>query len=156
MKIATLVLILRDSMVLLGEKKTGEIGKGTLNAPGGKQKPDESIADCMVREIQEEVGITLDPEHAELVAIVTFFADNIPDFEVHVFRTETFSGEPHETAEMIPEWFPVSVLPFERMLESDFAWFTRAIEGEPFRANVHYRGRAIGYQDIEFLPLQPT
>jgi 8-oxo-dGTP diphosphatase len=106
-----------------------------------------------VRETKEEFGITLDPEQLDRVAIVTFHAGGIPDFEVHVFRTVFFSREIRETAEMIPGWFPVEPLPFDRMLESDRMWFPRAITGEPFRANAYYRERAKGFERIEFLPL---
>jgi 8-oxo-dGTP pyrophosphatase MutT (NUDIX family) len=153
MKTATLALNVKDSKVLLGTKKTGEIGKGTINAPGGKCNPGELPIECVVRETSEEVGIVLDPENITLTAVITFFADNAADFEVYVFRAETFSGEPRETEEMVPEWFTISEIPFGRMLESDFAWFPRALNGTPFRAQVHYTGRAIGYQYIEFFPM---
>ena len=53
----TLVLIFKDNKVLLGEKKRG-FAKGTLNGIGGKQDPGESIDQAMVRECQEEIGVT--------------------------------------------------------------------------------------------------
>jgi hypothetical protein len=57
---------------------------------------------------------------------------------------------------MIPEWFPNDALPFEKMLEADRSWFSRAIEGELFCANVYYRQGTKDFKDIEFLPFVDT
>ena len=53
----TLLLIFKDNKVLLGEKKRG-FAKGTLNGIGGKQDPGETNEQAMVRETQEEIGVT--------------------------------------------------------------------------------------------------
>ncbi|MSU74763.1 8-oxo-dGTP diphosphatase [Candidatus Kaiserbacteria bacterium] len=151
MKIATLVIITRGNQVLLGLKKDGsEIGEGTLNAPGGKVESGETLLECLVREVFEEVGIELDPLKAERRAIITFHAGGIPNFEVHVYRTSDFIGEPHETKSMVPDWYDIDTLPVYDMLESDHTWFLRAVRGEKFRANVYYRKRAEGFERIEF------
>src|SRR3989344_6574462 len=98
MKIATLVFLIRNRTVLLGFKQgEPEIGEGKLNAPGGKHEGNETIRECATRETWEEVGVQVKPIHLEEVAIITFYAAGMPDFEVHVFRTEIFTGEPHET-----------------------------------------------------------
>ena len=152
MKIATLAIILRGNEVLLGLKKGGEIGSNTLNGPGGKCKKDETPIECVIRETKEEVGIELDRAHLVETAVITFYAAGIPDFEVHIFRTRMFSGTPIETAEMIPGWCNTNDLPIERMLESDRKWFVKAINGDKFRANVYYRGRASGFISIKFFP----
>ena len=153
MKIATLAIITRGNQVLLGLKRGGsEIGDGTLNGPGGKKEPNETILECLVRETQEEVGITLDPKLVEKLAIITFYAAGEPDFEVHVYLANSFSGEPHETPSMVPAWYDIDTFPMNRMLESDRAWFPSVIRGKKFRANVYYRERAKGFIRIEFFP----
>lgn len=159
MKIATLAIITREKngkeQVLLGRKQGGpEIGEGTLNGPGGKMEhTDKTLLDCVKRESLEEFGIILDPAKTEKVAVITFHAGGVPDFEVHIYRTSTFSGEPHETESMVlPEWHDTDKIPFERMLESDHLWFPRAIRGKKFHADVYYRERAKGFENIEFLP----
>ncbi len=152
MKRATLAIILRDGMVLLGEKKSGaEIGSGTLNGPGGKCNGDETGLACVSREVREEVGLDIPQAHFEHCATVVFFAAGVPDFEVEVYRTKDPAGTPVETDEMIPSWHSVTQLPFDRMLESDRMWFSRAITGTYFRAHVYYRERAKGFERIEFL-----
>lgn len=156
MKIATLVIITRGNKILLGRKQgSPEIGKGTLNGPGGKiEKVDTSILDCAIRETKEELGIILNPMKIEKCAVIMFHAAGIPDFETHTYRTSDFIGEPRETESMVPEWHAVDAIPFERMLESDERWLPRVILGERFRANVYYRERAKGLMDIRFLPFE--
>lgn len=153
MKKATLAIIIRDEKLLLGRKQGDpEIGAGTLNGPGGKLEPNESLLDCLVREIREEVAIEIDRTSAKKVAIVTFFVTSVPDFEVHVYRADRFSGEPRETEAMIPEWHALDHIPYDRMLEADSHFFPRLLAGETFNANVYYREKAKGFEGIEFFP----
>lgn len=153
MKIATLAIIIRGNEVLLGRKQgRPEIGEGTLNGPGGKQELDETLVECLVRETLEEVAVALNPEKVEKCAVITFHAGGIPDFEVHVYRTSDFNGEPRETESMVPEWHDKDHIPYERMLESDAKWFPRLMSGEKFCANVYYRERAKDFLKIDFRP----
>jgi len=152
MKIASLAIITRGDKVLLGLKRGGsEIGDGTLNGPGGKAEPGESVLECLVRETEEEVGIVLDPAKAEKTAIITFHAGGVPRFEVHIYRADVFTGEPTETSSMVPGWYDIEDLPLDRMLESDRAWFPQVIRGEKFRANVFYADGTKDFERIEFL-----
>ena len=151
MKIATLAIIVRENRVLLGYKKKGEIGAQTLNGPGGKCEPDETLEECVIRETNEEVGITLHEKDLNKTAVITFFAADKPDFEVHVYWTDTFDGVPIETIDMIPNWYDIDKVPYEKMLDSDRTWFAKAIDRETFRANVYYKHRAKEFERIEFL-----
>lgn len=145
-----MAIIVKNGQVLLGYKKKGEIGAGTLNSPGGKCEEGESPIQCVIRETREELGINLSRENLEEVAIITFFAANVPDFKVHVFLSKVFEGEPEETEDMIPEWHDIRNLPLGKMLESDRHWFSKALSGEKFKANVFYKKRATGFERIEF------
>ena len=153
MKIATLAIIVQNGKVLLGHKKKGEIGTNTLNGPGGKCEPGESLIECVVRETREEVRIELDPTDITETALITFYTGSVPDFEMHVFFTNHFSGTPQETDDMIPGWYDLNNRPLERMLEADRTWFERVARGERLRANAYYRERAKDFERIEFLPL---
>ncbi len=150
MRIATLAIIVRDGKVLLGEKKRGEIGTGTLNGPGGKCEGDETPEECVLRETREELGIGLDPSRLEKLGIIQFYAGADKDFQVHLFRTDSFSGELRETADMIPGWYPIDDLPLDRMLESDREWFARACRGERIDAEAYYEVRASGFKGMKF------
>lgn len=171
MKIATLGIIYNDKEeLLLGEKKKGEIGTGVLCGPGGKLDPGETLEECLIRETWEELEIALDPISLELVAYIVFhkgrmrfmFLNKIlnflglrsstPDFGVYIYRARILSGEIHETADMIPGFYPLNNLPLERIYEADRYWLPRAARGEKFNADVHYFGRAKYFNRIEFLP----
>lgn len=156
MKIATLAIITWQGKTLLGEKKKGEIGTGTLNGPGGKLEPGETLEECLIRETREEMAIQLFEDKLTKVAIITFHADGEPTFRVHVYRTSDFKGTPRETADMIPAWYDNDDLPFDRMLGSDRKWYRQAIDGEPFCANVYYREGTEGFLDIKFLPFMDS
>lgn len=154
MKVGTLALIVKDGQILLGEKKgSPEIGANTINGPGGKQEPGESLEECLLREVKEEMDIGLDAAKLEKVAVITFHFGEEPKFQVHVYRTDSFLGEPKETEAMLPRWYPIDALPLGRMLESDHAWFPRAARGDKFTAKAYYRQDAAREFDrIEFFP----
>jgi len=138
MKITTLGIVLQDDKILLGEKKRGEIGIGVLSGPGGKLDPGETVEECVVRETREELEIELDPSSLELIAVIDFFAADELDFRVYIFRARISSGEIHETADIIPGWYPINDSTFERTYESDRHWLPKAARGEKFRAKVYY------------------
>ena len=156
MKQATLVFIIKDGKILLGEKKRGEIGTGILASPGGKLDPGETLVECAVRETGEELDIELDPKKLQLIAIITFFAAEVADFKVYIYRTETFKGVVRETADMTPGWYDLRRLPYERMFESDRHWFAKALEATPrckLGADVYYKERAKDFERIVFFKL---
>jgi 8-oxo-dGTP diphosphatase len=152
MKIATLGVIFEDNQILLGEKKKGEIGTGVLSGPGGKLDPGETLSECLVRETREELEIELDSASLELVAVIDFYAAGELDFRVYTYFGKILSGKIHETADMIPAWYPSNALPFDRMYEADRHWLAKALQGEKFNANVYYRSRARDFDHIDFLP----
>lgn len=152
MKTATLGIVLQNGNVLLGEKKKGEIGTSILSGPGGKLDLGETLEECLIRETHEELGIELNPVSLELTAVIDFYAAGKIDFCVYVYRAKILFGELKETADMIPAWYPLDNLPYNRMFDSDRHWFLKAARGEKFRAQVHYRERAKGFLGIDFLP----
>jgi len=170
MKIATLGIVFQGDQILLSEKKRGEIGTGVLSGPGGKLDPGETLEECMIRETLEELGVELDPASLELAAYITFhkgltrfmllnkllnffgLRSSTPDFGVFVYRARLLPGQRlAETDEMIPAWYPCDDLPFHRMYEADRHWLPKAVRGKKFNADVHYFGRARGFNRIEFL-----
>jgi 8-oxo-dGTP diphosphatase len=158
MKRATLVFIIKTDdkerrYVLLGEKKTAEIGTGTLNGPGGKIEENEGEVECLLRETREEFEIDLDSSSLYHVANTLFLAGGMASFFVTVYLCTRYSGELVETDSMYkPEWYPIDTLPFERMLEADRHWVPRVLSGEKFSAQIYYREKAKGFERIEFFP----
>ena len=143
MKVATLALIVKDGHLLLGQRsrKGTEIGELMLNGPGGKVKEGQTPFECLTEEVQEEVGLTIQEEHAKEVGVVVFHNEGKSDYHVHVFLVSDYSGALTESDEMkMPEggwWYPLENLPFESMLVSDRDWIPRALKGVHFTAQVY-------------------
>ena len=104
-----------EPQVLLGYKKTG-LGTGKIVALGGHVEERETAAQAAAREVKEESGIAVAADSLREAAHITFLFPTRPawDMTVEVFITGAWSGEPAETDEIRPEWFPVAALPFDR------------------------------------------
>lgn len=55
--VAAAVIESGDGRVLLTRRLPGTHLAGTWEFPGGKCEPEESVADCLVRELREELGV---------------------------------------------------------------------------------------------------
>lgn len=135
----TLALIMDGDMVLLGEKKRG-FAKGTFNGIGGKQDPGETIEQAMIRETQEEIGVT--PTNPKLVGNIDFLNINYKgervDINLSVYICDGYKGKIQETEEMIPSWFNKNNLPFERMLPDDVLWFGKVFDDGFVKGSITY------------------
>ena len=125
MEVATLIFVLQDTHVLLIRKKRG-LGKGKINAAGGRIEGQESAKECAIRELNEELCIRVhDPEH---IGEIDFQFRDGYSFHLVVFVATQFSGTPMETDEAIPLWFPIDQLPFEEMWADDVFWVPQALQ----------------------------
>jgi 8-oxo-dGTP diphosphatase len=126
--------------VLLGHKKTG-FGRGKIVALGGHVEAGESPAEAAAREVKEESGLLVAAAALTEAAHITFLFPERPawDMEVAVFAAAEWSGEPAETAEIRPCWFPVTDLPFDRMWDDGKSWLPRVLDGERLRAVFSYQ-----------------
>ncbi len=132
-QLATLCYILKDDRLLLIRKKRG-IGAGKINGPGGKVDPGELPLAAAIRETQEEIGVTpIDPVlRGELLFR---FADGLR-LRCLIYLAYDLLGEPYETAEAIPQWFPTDALPYDEMWEDDREWLPLLLTGQRFTGTV--------------------
>lgn len=131
MREATLCYPVDGDRVLLIEKQRG-VGDGKVNGPGGKLEPGETPRECVVREVREEVAVTVDPRK---VGELHFTFGDDPFMFVHVFRADDPSGEPEPSAEAEPFWCPVDEIPYDRMWEDDRYWVPHLLDGTTFRGD---------------------
>lgn len=54
-------LIIRGKHLLIAQRKPGGQWGGYWEFPGGKREPGESIEACLAREVQEELGVLVNP-----------------------------------------------------------------------------------------------
>lgn len=50
-------IVLRDGLILITQRKKGSHMGGFWEFPGGKRNPNESWEVCLIRELEEELGI---------------------------------------------------------------------------------------------------
>ena len=83
-------------------KKENDLNKDRWIGIGGKFEDKESPEDCLLREVQEETGLTLNSY--EYRGIVTFISDKYPTEYMHLFKSYSFCGELKECDEGVLEW----------------------------------------------------
>lgn len=144
---ANLVFLTRGDEVLLIHKKTG-LGAGKINGPGGKLEPGESPLDAARREVREELLI----EVGALLEMGELHFDFVDGLKLHcvVFQGSEFSGEPTETREAKPEWFPIDSVPYDRMWADDCHWLPGMLEGRRFRAWFRFDGETMLSRNVVF------
>ena len=140
--ICTLVLLVRDDEVLLAMKKRG-FGQGWWNGVGGKLKSGESVPEAAVREAKEEIGVTIDPDDLRPVATIDFYFPHDPrdkqnNQRVEVFLCDQWQGEPQESEEMAPKWFPKAKPPLDAMWPGDVKWMPHVLLGETGSAEIMF------------------
>lgn len=119
--IGTLAYVVRDGSVLMVHRqRRGDDHRGKYNGLGGKLELDEDVVGCIVRELQEEAGIT--PTSLRLRGTVSWpgFGSDGSDWFGFVFLVDAFAGEPPEHNDDGPlAWVPVAELDGLPMWEGD-------------------------------------
>ena len=142
MKDATLCFLVQSSppQVLLGLKKMG-FGEGKYDGFGGKVELGETPLTAAIRELEEESGVSVRPEHMQYVAHLAFVFPARPEWSqiVHAFVATQWAGTPAETMEMVPRWFGLADLPYRQMWDDSAYWLPRILAGGRMRARFVFR-----------------
>ena len=135
MKQTTLCFLQKDNQLLLAMKKRG-FGVGKWNGVGGKVGEGETIEQATVREAQEEIGVSIATKDLRKVADLYFKFVEKEEWNQHcsVYMTSVWKGEPIESEEMKPQWYPQNDLPYKDMWVDDPHWLPRVIAGEAIEA----------------------
>jgi 8-oxo-dGTP diphosphatase len=91
--VAACALVDADGRVLVAERPPGRSMAGLWEFPGGKLRGTETPEACLVRELAEELGITVDPA---CLAPLTFASHAYRDFHLlmPLYVCRVWSGEP--------------------------------------------------------------
>ncbi len=122
----TLVYLIKDDKVLFIEKKRG-FGAGFINGVGGKVEAGETIEDCAVREVKEEVGLKV--KSLKKRGVILFINNKVEHILVHVFVSDDFEGTPKESEEAKPFWIDKDKIPFDKTWGDDKFWLPHILNG---------------------------
>lgn len=75
----------------------------------------------------------------EKIGMVLFsFEDDPVGLETHIYYTTRYTGVPHETEEMNPQWFSYADIPFHQMWADDELWFPYVFAKTKFSGHFHF------------------
>ena len=138
MQVNTICLLVKGEPVkeiLLGFKKMG-FGAGKYVGIGGTVEVGETVRQTAVRELNEEVSLTIREKDLKKAARIsfTFPAKREWDRVVYVFLARTWDGEPQESQEVKPAWFSRDKIPYENMWADSAHWLPLLLEGKVITA----------------------
>ena len=109
-EVAVGILVRTDGALLLTSRPPGKVYAGYWEFPGGKLEVGESVEQALRRELQEEIGITID---AASVWKVTEYDYPHALVRLHWCRVTQWSGEfdMREGQQMCWQHWPVTVRP---------------------------------------------
>jgi len=106
------LMLRKGNEVLFGRRQNTGFEDGAWHVPSGHLEAAESVVDAVIREAEEEIGITIKPEDASFSHIMhnsssggrmAFF------FTVRKWEGDVENREADKCSAL--EWFPVSALP---------------------------------------------
>lgn len=137
--------------VLLGRKLTG-LGRGKVVAPGGKLETGEAPVDAAVREVAEEVGVTVTPKSLELVGELTYLFPHKPGWSQKswAFVSHVWDGPILGSRELDPFLQPIDRIPLSAMWSDAQHWLLRALTGETVVATFTFGADLESVESIEW------
>ena len=152
MLLATLCYLKREgrTLMLLRNKKPGDIHAGKWNGLGGKFEPGESPEQCVIREVREESGLEIkDPRLHGLVMFPGFKGN---DWYVFVFSADQFSGDLIDSPEGELRWIPDAEVSTLALWPSDHFFFDWMRRDSFFSARFTYAGDEMLGHEVHFYP----
>lgn len=144
-----------NQRILLGWKKRG-FGQGRYVGIGGKIEVSESLKHAAVREIQEEVSISVQHDDLIYAGHLLFVFPYKPswDHDVHVFVTKIWQGDAYESDEIQPVWFSLDDLPYASMWDDAHYWLPHILAGEVIEAHFTFQAdnEIVATAQIKALP----
>ena len=90
-EVTAAALIRDDGRVLVAQRNANDMLGGLWEFPGGKREGDETLAECLAREMREELGVEI--EVGEPLTVVEHAYTHFR-ITLHAFRCRLVSGEP--------------------------------------------------------------
>lgn len=155
MQLTTLCYIEKDDCYLMMHrvKKEVDINAGKWIGVGGKLEPDESVSDCLLREVLEETGLMLTSFRYR--GVITFVYNDHPAEYMHLFTADAFTGKLRECDEGVLKWVDKKSLMQLNLWQGDRIFLRLLLEDAPaFTLTLVYRDDTLlrAVLDGELLP----
>lgn len=152
---STLCYIERDGKYLMLHrvKKENDVNHDKWIGIGGKFEDGESPEECVLREVKEETGLTLNSWRYQ--AVITFVSDKWETEYMHLFWSDDFSGTLRECDEGNLEWIEKEKLLSLPIWEGDKI-FLRLMDEKPpfFSLKLRYEGEHLVDAALDGKPYQ--
>lgn len=117
-------------LMLHRTKKKNDINEGKWLGIGGKFEDKESPEDCIIREVKEETGLTLNS--VKLRGILTFINTICETEYIYVFTSNDFTGNLIECNEGELKWVDKDKVTSLNLWEGDKIFVEKIKEESPF------------------------
>ena len=151
MKNTTLCYIEKENKYLMlhRTKKENDVNHDKWIGVGGKFEPGETPEECVLREVQEETGLTLLKYRYR--GLLTFHADGWEDEYIHLYTADAFEGELIECDEGTLEWVPKDKIEELPLWEGDKIFLRLLAEEERiFSLKLRYEGDTLVESKLVF------
>jgi len=105
--VAVAVIMNEQQQVLVALRQSHQHQANLWEFPGGKVEAEESVYQALVREINEEIGLTITAAHA-LLKVSHDYGDKVVLLDV--WRVEHFVGQAQGQEGQRLRWCPISAL----------------------------------------------
>ena len=100
-------ILIKDDHVFMATRPIGKVHAGSWEFPGGKIEPGESAAEALVRELNEEIGITTKSEDCQHLTLIHQSYDH-GDVELDVLVVKAWQGQPSALEGQVIYWQSVT------------------------------------------------
>lgn len=134
-----------EYLMLHRVKKKNDMNQDKWLGVGGKFEDGESPDECVLREVQEETGLTLTDYRYR--AVITFTSDQWDTEYMHLFTATGYSGVIKECDEGNLEWVPKSKVQELPIWEGDKLFFRLIDDSNSpfFSLKLRYEGEVLVY-----------
>ena len=148
----TLCYIRRDGegLMLHRVKREQDENAGKWIGVGGHVEEGETPEECLLREVNEETGLTL--TSWEKRGEIDFLSDKFDSERMHLYTADVFSGALRACDEGDLAWIPEEKLFELPMWEGDRVFLNMLMDEAPeFRMTLRYKGDTLVETHVEYL-----
>lgn len=107
--VAAVAMVNESGCVLMQQRRLDSEHGGLWEFPGGKVEAGEAVSTAAVRELAEELGVTVDPAALRAVTFAHGWTENrVPPLSLTIllFSCSCWQGDPEARAAMRIAWIP--------------------------------------------------